>query len=414
MSQPHTVVVGAGIIGVSTAYFLARRGHPVTVLERGQVGSGASSGNAGIIAFGHPPLPRPGLVGKVLRWMLDGGSPLYMPLRLDPTLLSWFWRFRRACTEDHFRACMSVLADLGRLSRGCFEQIMAEPGMDCEYHREGWREVFRTEAGLADGAHDAELLRSHGFDVEVLDGPALLEREPGFREGLAGAVEYRQSAFTDPARFLDGLAQLAKARGAVFRTNTELTDVLVEKGRVSGVRLERGERVAADSVVLAAGIWSTKLARRLGLRIPMQAGKGYHRNITRPQPGLRVASVLAEKHVAVTPMAGALRLSGTVEFSGINHRMVRKRLDMLTAAARDYLRGVGQTQTVSEWCGLRPCTADGLPVIGWAPRPSRLFVATGHARMGLTLGPGTGLLAAECILDEKPSLDLMAYRVSRF
>jgi D-amino-acid dehydrogenase len=124
--------------------------------------------------------------------------------------------------------------------------------------------------------------------------------------------------------------------------------------------------------------------------------------------------VLAERHVAVTPMAGMLRLSGTVEFSGINHRMVQARLDQLTAAARLYLRGIGQTQTVSEWCGLRPCTADGLPVIGWAPRPAGVFVATGHARMGFTLGPVTGRLASECILDGKPSMDLQPMRVDRF
>jgi D-amino-acid dehydrogenase len=127
-----------------------------------------------------------------------------------------------------------------------------------------------------------------------------------------------------------------------------------------------------------------------------------------------VASVLAEQHVAVTPMSGMLRLSGTVEFSGINHRMVQKRLDQLTAAARLYLRGIGQTQTVSEWCGLRPCTADGLPVVGWALRPEGVFIATGHARMGFTLGPVTGRLASECILDGAASMDISAMRADRF
>ena len=161
-------------------------------------------------------------------------------------------------------------------------------------------------------------------------------------------------------------------------------------------------------------IWTTELAARIGVRVPMQAGKGYHRNISRPTPCLSMASVLAERHVAVTPMAGLLRLSGTVEFSGINHRMVQKRLDMLTAAARQYLRGIGQTQTLSEWCGLRPCTADGLPVVGWAPRPGGVFIATGHARMGFTLGPVTGRLASECILDGRPSVDISALRAERF
>ncbi len=417
MDQAHTIVIGGGIVGVSTAYYLARRGHRVTLLERGDLGSGASYGNAGIIAIGHPPLPRPGLVRQVLKWMLDGGSPLYLPPRFDPALFRWFWRFRRACTESHFRYCMDVLAGLGRETRACFEQILSDEPMSCEYHRDGWREAFRTEAGLAEGRHDAELLRRHGFEVEILDGRELQQREPAFQEGMAGAVQFTESSFTDPHRFLTELATRARTHGAVVRTNAEMVETIVDGGRFTGVRLDTGERLAGDTLVLAGGIWTTRLAARLGINVPMQAGKGYHRNITRPAPPtpcLRVATVLAEKHVAVTPMGDELRLSGTVEFSGINNRLVPRRLDMLTTAARQYLRGIGQCQTVSEWCGLRPCTADGLPVVGWAPELNGVFIATGHARMGFTLGPITGRLAAECILDGRPSLDITPLRVDRF
>ena len=414
MSNPHTIVVGAGIVGVSAAYYLAKRGHRVTVVEQGSIGSGASSGSAGIIAIGHPPLPRPGLVKQVLKWMLDGSSPLYLPPRFDLAMLRWFWEFRRSCTEAHFRDCMAVLSRLGRESKTCFDQIMAQERLSCPYHRGGWLEVFRTEEGLAQGRHEADLLASHGFDVDILDGDELLRREPAFREGMVGAVHFADSAFTDPYRFLVELAGRAEAHGAVIRTNTQTIEMLVRDGRAVGVRLHTDERLEADAVVLAAGIWTTGLARQVGVRVPMQAGKGYHRNITRPTPCPGIAIVLAERHVAVTPLENTLRLSGTVEFSGINHKMVPKRLDMLTAAARSYLRGVEQTRTVSEWCGLRPCTADGLPVVGWAPRPAGVFVATGHARMGLTLGPSTGKLVSECILDGRPSIDITPLRVDRF
>ena len=417
MGNAHTIVVGGGIVGVSTAYYLARRGHRVTLLERGDIGAGASFGNAGIIAIGHPPLPRPGLVKQVLKWMLDGGSPLYMPLRFDPALFRWFWQFRRACTEDHFRYCMDVLAGMGRETRSCFEQMLTDESMTCEYHRDGWREVFRTEAGFAAGRREAELLQTHGFEVEILDGDELQRRDPAFKDGMAGAMQFTESAFTDPLQFLTELAERTVAHGAEIRTNTELVEVLTDDGRLTGVRLDSGERVEADTLVMAAGIWTTRMAKAIGLNVPMEAGKGYHRNITRPtRPThcLKVATVLAEKHVAVTPMGNVLRLSGTVEFSGINDRLVPKRLDMLTTAARQYLKGLGQSQTISEWCGLRPCTADGLPVVGWAPRPAGVFIATGHARMGFTLGPITGRLAAECILDGRPSLDLTPMRVDRF
>ncbi len=414
MQSAHTIVAGGGIVGVSAAYYLARRGHRVTLVERRTIGSGCSFGNAGIIAIGHPPLPRPGLVKQVLKWMLDGGSPLYLPPRLDPQLLAWFWRFRRACTESHFRYCMEILATMGRETRDCFEQIMGDEPMTCQYHREGWREVFCTEKGLARGREEGELLAKYGFDVEVLDGDELRRRDPAFRDDVVGALQFGDSSFTDPYRFVTELADRAVAHGAVIRTTSLIVEFLQDDGRFAGVRLQSGERLEGDTLVLAAGIWTTRLARSIGLRVPMQAGKGYHRNVSRPTPCPRVASVLAERHVAVTPMGNVLRLSGTVEFSGINDRLVPKRLEMLTAAARRYLRGLGQSQTVSEWCGLRPCTADGLPVVGWAPRPTGVFVATGHARMGFTLGPVTGRLASECILDGRPSFDIGALRVDRF
>jgi D-amino-acid dehydrogenase len=291
---------------------------------------------------------------------------------------------------------------------------MSDESLTCEYHRDGWREVFYTSSGLAEGRHEAALLRRHGFAVEVLDGPELLRREPALRKGAAGAVQFLDSTFTDPYRFLLELTDRARRHGAVIRPQTEMVDVTTRGNRVSGVRLRTGEHLEADTLVLAAGIWTTGLGRRLGIDIPMQAGKGYHRDVTRPTPCLEVASVLAERHVAVTPIGDVLRLAGTVEFSGINHRLVRRRLDMLTVAARKHLRGIDHTRTVSEWCGLRPCTADGLPVVGWAPRPARVFVATGHARMGLTLGPITGRLASECILDGKPSVDISPLRADRF
>ncbi len=210
------------------------------------------------------------------------------------------------------------------------------------------------------------------------------------------------------------MAKRAETHGALIRTNAQVVDMSVRNGKFTGVRLYAGEQIDADTIVLACGIWTTRLAKQLGIRVPMQAGKGYHRNITAPTPCPSLATLLAEKHVAVTPMGGSLRLSGTVEFSGINHKLVQKRLQMLTVAARHYLRGIGQTQTISEWCGLRPCTWDGLPVVGWAPRPHGVFIATGHARMGLTLGPATGRIVSECILDGHPSIDITPMRVDRF
>lgn len=414
MSGSHTVVVGAGVVGVCTAYYLARRGHEVTLLDKGDIGSGASFGNAGIIAPGHPPLPRPGLIKQAIKWMFDSASPLYIPPRLDRRLLSWLWEFRRACTHVHEIHCMKILARLGRESLACFDQLVSEEGIGCEYQRRGWMEVFRTTAGLETGRRDAELVRRFGFEAEVLSPEALRDCEPALRPGAAGAVRYVDSATADPHRFVVELADRARGHGAVVRPHTDVGEILFRNGRVAGVRIGGGERIAADTLVLAAGTWTTRLAETIGLHIPMQPGKGYHLNLVAPDPCPRSACVLGEVYVAATPMGGGLRLAGTMEFSGLNHRLHRRRLEMLVAGARKYLAGIDEARPVSTWCGLRPCTADGLPVVGWARDVPGVLVATGHARMGFTLGPVTGKLISECIVDGEPSIDLDPLRVERF
>ncbi len=177
---------------------------------------------------------------------------------------------------------------------------------------------------------------------------------------------------------------------------------------------EPGERIKADQVVLAAGSWSTELGRAVGVAIPMQPGKGYHAQLPPLNPPLRTAAVLTERHIAATPMEHGLRLAGTVELSGLNLRLRRRRVEMLTEGALPYLPGLKDVTPTVVWCGLRPCTADGLPVIGWAPRREGLFIATGHAKMGMTLGPVTGQLISEWILDGAPSIDLRTMSPTRF
>ncbi|MCI0365089.1 MAG: FAD-dependent oxidoreductase [Phycisphaerales bacterium] len=414
MKEPSTLIVGAGVVGVCTAYYLAKRGHRVTILESGRLEEGASKGNAGIIALGHPPLPRPGLVWKTIKWMLNRGSPLYVPPRIDFGLIAWMWNFRNACTDAHFRQCMRILAEWGWATGKCWDQIIDDEKIECEYHRTGWLDVFRTEEGMKHGRLEADLLGEHGFNVEMIGGDELRRREPAFRKEIVGAAHYTDSRFANPGKFVGQLADRVRRLGVQVHEQTKVIEFVRANGRVGGVRTSNGRRIDADTIVLAAGVWTMELAGKLGVRVPMQAGKGYHVNITAPPQCPSVACVLNETYVAVTPMAGGLRLAGTVELSGINHRLMQKRVDMLSAGARQYLEGIDQTKIINSWCGLRPCTADGLPVIGWAPRAANVFIATGHAKYGFAYGPITGQLATECILGERPSLDISAMRVDRF
>lgn len=399
MKPRHIIVLGGGVIGICAAYYLARRGERVTVIDRGAFDTAASTGNAGIIALGHPPMPRPGLVGQTLKMLLDPANPLYVPPRFDLDLFRWMWDFRKACTESHFRHSMKILAELGWATGAYFDSLIEEEDLDCEYHRTGWLDVFATQKRFDQGVSEAKLLQTYGYSVDILMGDELRRREPAFTDHVHGAAHYTDSRFANPQKFLAELADRAARRGATLRTRCEVRSILMDDRRFTGVELDTGERVSGDLLVLAGGAWTTNLARTIGVNVPMQPGKGYHINLTKPTPCVTTTCVLAETFVAVTPIGGGLRLAGTVEFSGLNHRMVQTRLDRLRAGARQYLHDIdGQTET-STWCGLRPCTADGLPVIGWAPNCSNVFVATGHAMMGFALAPVTGKLICESIVD---------------
>lgn len=403
-------------MGVSCAYFLAKAGQNVTLVDREAFDRCASMGNAGIIGLGHPPMPRPGLARQMIRMLFNPLNPLHIPPRVDPELWKWMWDFRRVgCTQQQFNHAMHVLSEFGWRAGECFDRIVDEEKLDCEYQRTGWIEVFRDGARFEQGLQEAEIVRKYGYEAVELTGEQLMEREPAFLPGVIGAVHYTDSRFANPRRTLQELADRAARHGAELLTNTEVVELLESDGRFTGVKLRSGKIIHGDTLILAGGIWSTELARSLGIRVPMQPGKGYHVNIDAPQSARpSTVCVLAESYVAVTPLAEGLRLGGTVELSGINHRLVSKRLDMLRIGAKQFLRDIEGAATISQWCGLRPCTADGLPVIGWAPEVENVFIATGHAMMGFALGPITGQLAAESIVSGEPSYDLTPFLPDRY
>jgi len=418
VAERHTVIVGGGVIGICSAYYLARRGGRVTVLERGSLGEAASYGNAGSIAPGHLPINKPGRMWQAIKWMFNPTSPLHIARPFDPGLWLWLLEFQRHCTHEHLRRAMNLYGPLGHATQALFDELIAEEKLACDYRRQGYYEVFLTERGVAGSRNEVGLVREQGYAVEELSGAAMREREPAFRAEIRGAVHHPEASTANPHHFVLELARAAQGHGAEIRTRAEVAAV-VENGerRASGVRLRSGEVIEADVVLLATGAYSQELLRRLGYRMPLQPAKGYHRD-SDPKvggaPALGVPCILGESFVFCTPMDDFVRFAGTLEFSGLNHEIRRARLDELTTAARRYFEHVGDTGTRSEWCGLRPCLADGLPAVGWVPRHHGLFVANGHAMMGLTLGPITGKIASDLILDGRTSLDVSAMSPERF
>jgi len=395
------VVVGGGVIGVSCAYYLARRGADVVLLERDRLASGASYGNAGTVSAGHLPLNKPGRVRRALLQMADPTSPLYIRPRWDLGLFRWLADFARHCTEADVRRSMAVMAPLGREAVRLFDELITEEALECGYRRAGYYDVCRSEHGLADARDEAEIVRAHGYAPDTLDGDALREVEPALAHDVVGGVFHPESATLDPYRLVIGLAEAARRRGAVVREGAEVTELLVGGGRAQGVRLRGAETIEADAVVLATGPFSLGLAREVGVRLPVQPGKGYHRDVPvgpSGAPDLRIACVLHETSVFCTPMDGFVRFAGTMEFSGLELAMRRDRLEQLTKSARSYFPTLGSAAPVSEWCGLRPMASDGLPIVGPLPGAERVVTATGHGMLGVTLGPATGDIVADWVL----------------
>lgn len=411
MSSDHTVVVGGGAIGVATAYYLAKRERKVTLLEQGDLCSGASLGNAGQVTPGHLPMPQPGTLARNLRWLVFPRSPLYVAPRLDFRLLGWLWRFQQACNPAHLRRATEVLCQLGEASSRLFDELAGEVGF--AYEKPGRLEVCRGERSFHAACEEADLLESFGFQARRLRGAEVRQFEPAIQADVAGAVYYPESGYCNPQTFVCALADAARHHGATICTNTPVTDLRLEGGQVKSLRTPGGP-IDADSVVLACGSWAPRLARRLGLFLPVQPGKGYHLDVERPEGCPRVPAILMEERVFVSPIDDFLRMAGTMEFSGFNLKLRPKRVEMLSLGASRYFPGVAQSPARSRWCHLRPMTPDGLPVIGRVPQASNVWIATGHGMLGLTQGPITGQLLCEWIADGRTRIDLTAVRPDRF
>ena len=406
------LILGGGVIGLCAAYYAARKGHEVTLLDRSpQARDGCSFGNAGMIVPSHfVPLAAPGMVALGLKWMWNPESPFYIQPRLDWDLWNWAFKFWRAATPAHVARSAPVLRDLNFASRACFEELAALPGIDFGLVTRGLLMLCRTQHGLDDEAKFAAQANALGVPAEVLDPKQTAARDPDVRMSVAGAVYFPKDCHLTPARFLASLEQLLTAAGVRFQWNTEVTGWRQNGACLAAVQTTQGD-FSADEYVLCGGSWSPGIVRDLGLRIPMQAGKGYSLTLPKPPRLPRLCSIFTEARLAVTPMGAALRIGGTMEIAGLNEEINPVRVRGIIKAVPDYFPEFSAEDFagIQPWRGLRPCSPDGLPYVGRTAKFSNLTLATGHAMMGLSLGPITGRLVAEIVSDEPPSqpIDLL-------
>lgn len=411
---PDVAIVGGGVIGLACAWTLLQAGRSVVVLERGRPGDGASHGNCGTITPSHaPPLPEPGVVGRALKWMLKPDAPLYIPPRFDPSLWHWLLQFMaHSNVRDHARAGR-IRSELLNASLLALETLLAETGVECGYERSGLLYVFRDPAYLARHAGLPESLGLLGIAAELWDGQRMEREEPALRPGVAGGIWFPGDASLRPDQLVAGLANAVRAAGGEIVEQAPVDRFEIEGARVT--RLYSGARGwSAREVILAAGAWSPQLVRALGIRLPIQPGKGYSLTFPRPALAPRRALVLKEPSVCVTTWSDGFRLGSTMEFSGYDERLNLVRLGALRGGAAEFLHEPGTGEPLESWYGWRPMTWDDLPVIGRAPRLENVIIASGHGMLGVSLAAVTGQIVRDLVTGCAASLDLAPLSPMRF
>jgi D-amino-acid dehydrogenase len=418
LSSPRTVVViGGGIVGLSAAWYARRDGHRVIVVERGSPDRDCCSlGNSGLVVPSHViPLASPGAIRVALRSIFNPRSPLRLHPRLDPEYLRWCWLFWRNANEGHVRRSAPALRDIALLSKKCYEDLTQAWGNRFHFTQQGLLMLCGTTHGFDEEAGTAELVRALGMPAEILDARAAAALEPGIEMAIAGAVRYPIDSHLAPQLFVAEITRQLQAGGVELRWSTGTRGWKTSGARVTALSTDDGE-IAGDEFVLAAGSWSGQVARTLGLRLPLQAGKGYNLTLQQPRVLPRMSAILLEARIAMTPMGSTLRFAGTLQLAGLDGSIDRRRVQaMIDSIPRYYPQfSARDFQGITPWSGLRPCSPDGLPYIGRTRRFPNLIVASGHAMMGLSLGPGTGLLVSDLVARRQPSMSLERFDPDRF
>ncbi|MEJ2100359.1 MAG: FAD-dependent oxidoreductase [Desulfobacterales bacterium] len=408
------LVIGGGIIGLASAYYLAKEGKRVRLLEQDSVGAGASYGNCGLIFTSHlVPLCAPGTIRYEIKRMFRRNSPLYIKLPANLKRFVWFLNFARKCTAAHMTHAVQARANLLQSSKKLYERLIEDESIDCDWGRKGVLLIFKTKSEMQKYEQTNRRLKPFGLDAVPLSGDALLRLEPALRRDLHGAWFHKSDSHLRPDKLVTAWRKVLQNMGTVIEENCRVDTLVAEERRVRKAQTTNGD-CTADEYVLAAGAWTPRIARRLKLNIPVQAGKGYSLTMARPPLCPEIPCYFYEKSVVATPWTSGFRLGGTMEFSGFNSDIDARRIQNLSSAANEYLKKPMGKTAVEQWAGMRPMVYDDLPIIDRAPNQHNLVIATGHGMSGISMATSTGKLVAEMISGSKPHIDPAAYRINRF
>jgi D-amino-acid dehydrogenase len=414
--RAETLVIGAGAVGICCAFYLYKLGKHVAVVEKGNICAGSSYGNAGLIVPSHSiPLAAPGVISQGLKWMFDPASPFYIKPRFQSALFSWLWKFRGACNRQHVHRSIPILRDLSLASLDLFDELATIEGRGFGFEKNGVLELFNTAKGFDHGVENARLMQQHKLQNQLIQKDELKKYIGDMRTTAIGGVYFPQDAQLIPDRFVHQLAGHIEKKGVHLHTSVEVLGFETDGREVTAVKTTRGD-IAVKEVILAGGTWSSEIARDLQLKIWIEPAKGYSVTFNRPATYPQTPLNFAEAKVLSTPMDDTLRFSGTLELAGFNESINLRRVQAILKAVRKYFPDMDpdSLELLEIWRGLRPCSPDGLPYLGRAPRYDNVIIATGHGMLGISLAPVTGKIVSQLSANEKPAVNIEALSIERF
>jgi D-amino-acid dehydrogenase len=433
--MPKSLIIGGGIVGLSTAYFLHQKGWDVTVLEKSDLTDNCSFGNMGYLSPSHiVPLAAPGMIEQGIFWMFDKKSPFYVRPALSWQMADWGLKFMRHCTQKHVNKSARPLLDLLLFSKDIFVDWAKTTDLQFDLQQKGCIMYYQTAKKEKEELAAARLAADNGMNVTILDKAAAQALEPDLPPKVIGGVHFKDDAHLDPSALMRQLPIWLEKKGVKIIRNAEVTGFHRSGRQITGVDYQKDNATHtehADNVVLATGAWSPQVAKLAGEYISLMPGKGYSMTFSGLTKKLQYPCIFLEAKVALTPWGNRLRIGSTMEIGAINNQIMLPRAQGIIEAVPRFMPAYMDdpafralhhritTATDSEtlrdivWFGFRPVSADGMPYIGFAPKTDNLIIATGHAMLGLSLGTGTGQLVAELANGEQPSLNMDAYKVDR-